>query len=235
MGKLAISGGLYVLTVFGLLACNPGSLVDRSEQSDAQDAQRTAQVETVVFSGTHAATVAALQATADSAIAMETQLAQLQREHENLLATIDAIQNLGVTPQAQIVTASAQSISPTTANFFEQYIGLQTASGIDSDTGCAIDKRGRFSVTTEAVYLTMVGHDVQANTPHQARWYFGDELRYSSDAWLPDQDYGQICIYFWLEPGFTTFEVGLWRAELFVDNQFMAQVPFEMCAAGDLC
>jgi len=220
-----------LLGSFTLTACSGGLLGSTNELDPPQV---TARYETAVAVGTQAGTVVALQSTADSAPLFATQLSQLENENQELQETVEAVLTLGVpvipryTPTPSLVSAPPRIISG-------EYQEILTTANLDESTGCALDKRGRFSVDINRVYLATIGQGIQANTTHQVRWYFDEELRYESALWIADQDYEEVCIFFWLEPSYTPFVAGLWAADLYVDNEFMVRVPFELCETGALC
>jgi hypothetical protein len=220
---------LQLVSLLVLMACNPNS----QSQSATQQAQGTARIQTAVYSGTQVGTVVALQATADGAPVMQTQLAQMERENQELQLTIEAIETQGV-PVSLRLTQSPQGPTPTPTQV-AQYTDLRTASDIDPDTGCALDRLGRFSAEEDIIYLTAIGQDVAAGDVHRTRWYMDGDLRHESDEWIPDEAFPQVCIYFWIEPVDTPFTSGMWNVQLMVNGQIVADVPFEICVAGELC
>lgn len=229
MRKLLFFGMAPVMVMLG--ACNPAGILSGSDAT--QNAYATARVETVVFASTQAGTVVALQSTADSAAAMETQLAQLQLQNQSLQGTLDAVETTGV---MILPTPTLAPVAPTQGLpvLAQNYSDIRTTLVIDA-AGCGGNKQGRFATNDSRIYLTMVGTDIQPNQAHQVRWYLGQQLRYDSAPWIPEQSYAQTCIYFWIDPSITPFDVGIWRAELLVDNQIVLDVPFEICTAGELC
>jgi hypothetical protein len=115
------------------------------------------------------------------------------------------------------------------------YEDAQTASGIDEATGCAVDEKTRFSLDAPIIYLTAVGRSIPSGTVHQVRWLMNEQVQDESVEWVADQDYPEICIYFWLEPSDTPFEAGQWSADLYVNDQRVVAVPFEICSADQAC
>lgn len=230
MNKLICLCGLPFFSLLLLTACNP--FAGNADQRATERAHSTAGVQTALFAGTQAGTVVALQSTADSASLMATQLAQLQREREFLEATIQAIQTFGAPAQPRLTAAPARTPSPLLSTNF---LSLRTSSGIDESTGCAIDEKTRYASTVQRIYFNFVAQNLRAGTILKPRWYKDDQLRYDSDEWIPDQDYAEICVYFWLEPAYTPFEAGTWRVELVVDGQVMGEIPFQICPEGTDC
>jgi len=220
---------LQLVSLLVLMACTPNS----QEQRETQQAQGTSRVQTAIYSGTQVGTVVALQATADGAPVMQTQLAQMERENQELQLTIEAIETKGV-PVTLRITQSPQGATPTLTQI-AQYLDLRTATGIDTDTGCALDRFGRFSAEEDIIYLTAVGQDVAAGDVHRTRWYMDGELRHESDEWIPEEPFPQVCIYFWIEPVDTPFTSGFWNVELIVNGQIVADVPFEICVQDEIC
>jgi hypothetical protein len=220
--------GVQVLSLVSLAACD-------SAQPSSQEYTRQAQ--TAVFAATQVGTLAAWQATSDYAPLLATQVAQLQQENQNLRGTIEAVMTQGAPlrlntppPVALVVTPIA---NPSALQ--ARYEDLRTATRIDEATGCALDKRGRYSPNDSRIYFAAIGFGLAKGTRHQTRWFFGQTLRYESIEWVADQAYEQICIYFWLEPSYTPFDPGLWRVEFWVDGALVLPVPFEICQVGELC
>ncbi len=239
VNKLAVVlGGVSLLFV---TACHPNELMESSEVRASRHAQETARVETVVFVGTQAGTLVAMQSTVDGAASMATQLSQLQQEGAYLQATIDAVTTLGVPVQPRYTPTVVAAAAPIAGmSIFGEglqntdYTDIRTATDVDGD-GCPTDKRGRFSETIGRVYFTTLGVGVVAGTRHQVRWLFGDEFRSQSQEWVADRDYDEVCIYFWLNASDTRFEAGLWKADLMINGTLFVEVPFELCQAGELC
>ncbi len=231
MKKIVFLGtALLTITVAG--ACTPDFLQTSEDQATNQ-ARQTADVQTVAFSGTQVGTVVALQATVDNAPVMGTQLAQLQQESAALQATLEALNNFGTggrTPPPLVA-------SPTPAQRSNlNYRDLWTVPEINPQTGCALDnRRGRFGQDYNVIYVTAVGQGVAQGTSHQARWYYEDELRLTSQTWVAEQTYDEVCIFFELRPGMTTFTPGLWTVELLVEGQPLLPIPFEICEPGEFC
>ena len=142
MSRLVVCGMLQLVGLLVLMACNPNNVLVSEEQRETEQAQATARVETVVYSGTQVGTVVALQATADGAPVMQTQLAQLERENQELELTVEAIETRGV-PVGLRITQSPQGPMPTMTQV-ARYMDLRTANSIDPDTGCATDRRWTF-------------------------------------------------------------------------------------------
>ena len=233
MNRLVVVGMLQLVSLLVLMACNPNNVLINEEQRETEQAQGTTRVQTAVYSGTQVGTVIALQATVDGAPVMQTQLAQLERENQELQLTIESIETQGV-PAGLRVTQSPQGPTPTTTPV-ALYMDLRTASGIDPDTGCAIDRRGRFSANEDIIYLTALGQNIGAGSVHRTRWYMDGDLRHESDDWIPEASFPQICIYFWIEPVDTPFTSGLWNVQLIVNGEIVADVPYEICVADELC
>lgn len=221
-------GGVSLIT---LVACIPNNVIESSDARATRSLQETARVETAIFAGTQAATIAAMQSTADGASLTGTQLAQLQQENQDLQATIEAVTTLGLPVVPRFTPTPIPS--PTLLNQ-ATYADLRTTSGVD-ENGCATDRRGRFSETISRVYFTIQALNLQSGTRHKLQWRFGDEIRYESMEWVADQNYADTCINFWLEPSNTPFTVGIWTIYLYVDNQLYTEIPFEFCEAGELC
>lgn len=225
---LIVLGGV---SLFTLVACSPSSVLEDPNDRATRSAQETARVETAVFVGTQVSTLAAIQATADSAVITGTQLAQLQQENLDLQGTIVAVTTFGVPVVPRFTATPAPSPTPLNQT---TYTDLRTTTGVD-ENGCPTDRRGRFSESDARVYFTARAINVVAGTRHKVQWLFEEEVRYESAEWTADQNYGEVCMNFWLEPSYTPFTVGIWTIYFFIDDQLYTEVPFEFCAAGELC
>lgn len=225
MKKLIFWTTIPLLGAISITACGSGG--------NLSEAEKTAQVQTVVFAATQQGTVVAMQATADSAPIMATQLAQLQQENNRLGGTVEAVTTAGVPFLAEF-TPTSRATTQVQA-LAAQYTDVLTTPTINEANGCATGKNGRFSEDVPIIYFATLAFDVPQGAAHRVEWYFEDSLRYSSDDWIADQNYDEICIYFWLEQAYTNFEDGFWSVQFFVDDDFIVDVPFEMCESGVIC
>lgn len=230
MKKIWLICTLPLMGLVVLAACEP--VLGESESRATEKAIGTARVETAVSAGTQVGTVAALQATVDSAPILATQLSQLEREKARLQDTVHAVTTLGM---AVLPSPSPDNADTARSSMRQHYQELQTSLGVEATTGCGLPKRGRFGVNSGRIYFNMIGVDIPAGTTHAVRWYRENELRYEASGWTADRIYPEICIYFWLEPSYTPFEPGMWSVELVANGESISPVPFEICDEGSLC
>lgn len=179
----------------------------------------------------------ALQSTADAAPLLATQSAYLTMQNLNLQATMTAYQMSQVQPAQLMPTPTLDGSQISRAG--EHYQNVTTASGVYDADGCAMDKKDTFYISgaddPTRIYFTTLATDVIAGTTYQTRWSHGANVRYESITWTADQNYDEICIYFWLESSYTPYEGGFWLVELLANGAYATGTRFAMCEPGLLC
>lgn len=213
----AIFGGL------GLVGCNSEEIRARS----------TAQASTMAYGQMQIETMVALQSTTDHIETLKTDVFQLLQENANLEATITAVDS-GVV----VVTPTPNEGLPEIRSD-RHYQNVTTSTGVHGSSGCAVDNQDTFYISgandPTRIYLTAVALDVKAGTIYSSRWYYAHEMRYESGTWIPEQDYNEVCLYFWLASSDTPYQGGFWSAELMSDGLSVARVRFAMCEPNVLC
>ncbi|MBZ0307802.1 MAG: hypothetical protein K8I82_17170 [Anaerolineae bacterium] len=210
-----------VLGGFGMLGCSSEEIRARS----------TAQAGTMAYGQTQMETMTALQSTIDHVEFVKTEVFELSQNNANLQATLTAME-VHETP-----TPIPEALPEIRSD--RHYQNVTTSTGVSSSDGCAVDQQDTFYISGSndptRIYLTAVAVDVTAGTTYHSRWYHTHEMRYESEVWIPDRDYAEVCIYFWLASTDTPFQGGYWSAELMSNGASVARVRFAMCEPNVLC
>lgn len=220
------------LSILGLSAC--GEAVVDPFGKDLQDSSEATYHETIAAAESYEPTRLALVATVDVAPYFSTQHAQLVQQNNDLQATLIHAQNAGI--QASPTPAPIEATLPATN---PAYQNVTTATGVYDADGCAIDQQDTFYITgandPTKIYFTTLANNVTAGTVYNTRWHAGAEFRHESVTWTADQHYDQICLYFWLESGYTPYKGGYWLVELMENGFFVTGTRFAMCEPGIFC
>ena len=245
MEFLALKVGLIVQalilsSVLLLAACGPGDPFEDPSERATREYEGTRYFQTVAAVDTQAATVVALQATVDHAVIMATQIGQLTFQNQALQATLTAMSAAGnhassVSPVAA-PPAQPTSLAPpqpgqggtVVLRGNTTYRNLTTASDIRFTDGCAVDSVSIFSPSQSKIYLTVIGSNVQQGTRYSVTWMNDGQAVPTTDAWTADQNYDQICIWFFIE---APFEPGSWTADLNANGSSVGQAKFTVTGA----
>jgi hypothetical protein len=170
---------------------------------------------------------------------IQTQIAQVNAVNQHLLATVIAgtsptprvivgdanpsgggtmTDNMGQTEQTQTGTSGGA----TTGTQFTQ---IATAFSIRESDGCASQLQSEFSIDTSRIYLTAYAINLVAGTQIDADWRFNGTSMVTT-SWTVDQNYVDLCVWFFISPEDTTFSPGNWAAQLIVNA-----VPVEPAAS----
>jgi hypothetical protein len=208
-----------------------------SSQRATREAQNDLYRQTVEAVQTQAPTVIALQATADSAASMATQIVRMNAQNRGLQATIDALaaglrppsQNAlpappAAQPSGQTPVVSNQAfpnaatatprpaLAPAAAGVV--YTSPTTASDISNDDGCPLDQNTSFSRQAQRIYIVVQAQNVPAGITYYTRWLYEGETRFETVSWTTDTAYPQICIWFYVTPNDLVFQAGNWSVQL---------------------
>lgn len=210
---------LGLLLIIGLNGC---------QALNRPDTGATLQAENAAF-GTEAVQLQS-NGTAEGAAALQThtvnttQIAVLNAVNQQLIATLI----LQITPTPGLVAQSGPdavgmqidgggggtgSIDPNTP-----YTLTGTASRVRADTGCVESPQSSFPSNTQAVYATFVANNLTAGTNLSAEWYREGEL-VDSAQWTPNENYDQICVWFFMEQATVAFTTGNWSVRLYANDQ----------------
>lgn len=228
---IAMQKMLYAGLALLLSACGIFNSEDVPATLSVQNAAYATEIAEISTSAALEGTQAA--ATLDSA---RTQTAQLESVNVQLLATVAA----GATPtQARIVSVetggSSQSVvseggmaATQSPNVVGGDIGnaqitqVATASSIRAADGCADVVQSSFSASSgERIYVTAVAQNLRAGMRVEGNWFNGATLAATTD-WVVPQDYGQLCIWFFISAAETpglVLQAGQWSVTLLINGQ----------------
>ena len=241
---------MLLLLMIALSACGPGDLFEDSSVKATRQAQDILYQQTLIFVETHAATLVALQATADGASRMGTQVVQLGAQNRSLQGTIDAA-FAGVSPQQTLIPQPAapqpgETLQPgvgstplfpannpptATPNISATFVQATTATTVSNDTGCAQDSVTNFETTEDQIFMVTVARNVEPGTTFYTRWLRQGGTSFETVSWTPEEFFEEVCIWFYIEPSDLTFQAGSWSVELVVNELAAVTRNFQI---GDL-
>lgn len=175
--------------------------------------------------------------TASTAAAAETYIVERESINAQLLATLRAV----IPPTQQVVQgagagtpslntqpelpglAAANTPVPSTDGAAgsatgTQYTAIVTASGVNSEDGCAVGIRNAFSTSDTEIYLTMRAFNVRAGTIMSAMWSLDGAVMYDDFSFSVAEDDDDFCIWFSIDPATVTFTPGNWTAQFFANG-----------------
>ncbi|MFP4324146.1 MAG: hypothetical protein ACLFTK_16950, partial [Anaerolineales bacterium] len=239
--------GVLTIYFWVLAACGPGQIFEDSSQRATREAERDIYAETIAFVETQAPTLAAMQATAQHAAAMGTQIVQLQAQNRAAEATITAVFAGGGNtvasgppppagqPSGEVSAAAlagntpigAVQTSPTPPQApGATFASATIATGVRQDDGCPLDNVNQFPATEDEIYLVVTARDVAPGTTFYSRWRAPDSQPFDTVSWTPNEPFGEVCIWFFITPGDLAFSPGDWEAQLIVNEQVVIRQPF---------
>lgn len=89
---------------------------------------------------------------------------------------------------------------------------------VRQDDGCIQNPQNSFTSDTSRIYGTMVANNLQAGTLIEANWYQAEQI-VVNQRWTVDQNYDQLCIWFYIEPADVAFTPGSWSVQMSADGQ----------------
>jgi hypothetical protein len=170
---------------------------------------------------------------------LQTQIAQVNTVNQHLLATVIA----GTSPTPRVIVGDAdpsadetltenigqinQTQTGTTGGDASgtQFAQIATASSIQESNGCASQLQNEFSIDTSRIYLTAYATNLVAGTLIVTEWDFNGTAVVTT-SWTVDQNYSDLCIWFFISPEDITFSPGNWAARLIVN-----EAPIEPAAS----
>lgn len=164
---------------------------------------------------------------------LQTQIGQINTVNQHLLATVIA----GTSPTPRVIVGSADPSgngTTTTNNVGQtdqtqtgttgggdgsatQFAQVATAFSIQESNGCASQLQSEFSIDTSRIYLTAYATNLVAGTLIIAEWDFNGTAVVNT-SWTVDQNYADLCIWFFISPEDITFSPGNWAARLVVNT-----------------
>lgn len=167
-------------------------------------------------------------AVAETAIAAETQIAEMNSVNRQLFATLVAV--IPPTPRPQISTegivevttvASGDVVAPDGAVLVELAV---TDRKRDSD-GCADGTSSQFSVNTPIIYATTRATAIRSGAVVSVEWQYQGQAISSGSYTLPT-DQSNFCIWFPLDPANVAFTAGQWSVQFLLDGQTMEPIVY---------
>jgi hypothetical protein len=215
-----------------------GADVDDLETQNAQLQATIAQV------GTPAATIVALQLTAEQSMSLQAELTNVQGTALAMQSTLSVFQVGGAQPNAAAPapsqpnnsgnTAATGSTPPAIPTGAAAPSGVQTtfyqtttARSRDAND-CAQETTAIFTSDEGVIYVVARISNLMAGSTISARWMANGALFEDSVCWTPNSDWDDVCAYCDISPTGETFETGSWRVELLLDGQLMSQAQFQV-------
>ncbi len=250
----------WILLIFLLVGCGEGSIFEDPEAKATRESQGTAFVQTIAVIETQQVTMAALQATAENANLMGTQVAQLSAQNQALQSTLVANSGRATVPVVQSqpiptidpnaplpgqqpaeLAGGGQSTGGTT-NFQQSgggqtttggttYIDAVTSTGVQDEDGCAVDSLAQFDASEDEIYMVTTAVNVQPGIAYNTQWSYNGTIFFESDTWTSDATYDEICIWYYIT---APFDEGAYSVELLANGQVAARRTFQVgtSAAG---
>ncbi len=236
--RLSIRSGLVAL-VGGMLlsACGAFSGGPSVADLETQNAQLQA---TINEMGTPAATLAALEMTADRGIVLQAEANNAAATAVSAQATLTMLQLGGAgfiqaTPApgaggspADGQVSQAPAGAPTPPGQASNFSNTTTATGRD-DLDCPLGETAVFEAAEDTIYVIARIADLPAGSTLSARWYANGSLFFEdAQCWTPQQDWVDVCAYCSIVPDGPTFPTGSWMVEMLLDGQLMSQTQFQV-------
>lgn len=174
--------------------------------------------------------MAASESIESSARAAElaTSAAQINGVNAQLVGTLQLV----VTPTPQLQADAFDPLTPSAPGEVGQrlYVNSGISTEVRSSDGCVVDPREQFSPLVPRLYATFVAFNLTAGTLFRVEWWWTTTQQMMfSDSWTADQDYAELCVWFYVTQDDVTFEPGTWQARLFVDEvQMTSPQRFEI-------
>lgn len=230
----------WILSLIMMVLVTSCAAFEDPSQRATENAENTALARTIAVVDVQIETMVALQATADSAALLSSQVTQIAGERDALRATL----NIGVpgansggfsptsapapgsTPSALDGGAPAGPLpSPTTASGV-QYVQATTSTTL-LDNSCAANPQEMFRSDTEVIYFVVTVENLSAGTSFSLRISEEGQIRnLDTNFWTSDGFYDRTCIWYGIDSANIPFEPGNFTAELLADNRSVAQTSF---------
>lgn len=183
-------------------------------------------------------------ATAESNMALETvvaastRVAELSVVNAALGATLRA--NYTGTPEVRAVVVNADDMGSSLEDdmmdystegeleaAFMEVSNLNTAAGIDANSGCSSGTVRQFSQSVPEIFVTARVTALQAGATFQVTWYRGDTLVYDV-SWQSTYSKSFECVWFFATPEDFAFTPGSYSATMTVDGLELGSITFEI-------
>ncbi len=171
---------------------------------------------------------------------IQTQVMQVNTVNQHLLATVIA----GSSPTPRVVVGNADPSSSNSmptgggqigdvpvqssdgSTVGAQFTQIGTASSVRNSDGCADGLQNQFSSDASQIYITAQAFNLPAGTMMSAEWSSNGTVLVTNSPWTVDQNYDDICVWFFISQEDTPFTPGEWSARLLANN-----VPIEPAAS----
>lgn len=159
---------------------------------------------------------------------LATAAAQVNGINAQLVSTLQVV----VTPTPQLQADSFDPMSPSEPGDVGQrlYVNSGISTEVRSSDGCVVDPRDQFNPLVPRLYATFVAFNLTAGTLFRLEWWWTttQQLMFS-DSWTADQNYNELCVWFYVTQDDVNFVPGTWQARLFVDEvQMTSPQRFEI-------
>lgn len=224
------------LSILALSACST------FEPAVDTEATITAQFTSVADEGTAISAMLQAQSTevAQTAVAAETYIIQMESINQQLLATMRAI----VPPTQQIVSTTVSlipewnppaigsdafvqagtNVPPVIPNndgnqpVNTSYTMISTASDVNAADSCPRDNRVQFTPNDSRIYVTARAFNIRAGTVLNAAWSYNGAVVYDADSFTIEVDDTDYCLYFYVDQNDVTFSLGGWSVQLIANG-----------------
>ena len=236
-----ISITILVIAVLVISGC--AAFEDPSVRA-TENANSTAISNTVSAVEQQQETVSALQATADSAVLLESQVTQISAERNKLQSTLTALQTSGGAALSQPTSIApgpastpstidggapagpGPSPTPPAGNAQARYVNPQIASSL-TDSFCAANNQTTVSMGADVIYFVAIAQNIRPGVQYSLRITEGGQIRnLDTNFWTSDDNYESTCIYYGIDENNIPFEAGTYTAELLANNEPVAQANF---------
>jgi hypothetical protein len=232
-----------LLTVFTFVVVSCQALSPQDERAPLQTQGASSLAEVAQLQTSSAVELANAQVTFEYA---RTDIAVDNGVNQQLLATL----SIRITPTPRLTTdfgpddmglmvtpgtgsnAGSASVDTSAANSGlpsgdpnAAFLVTGMASSVRESDGCVEATTNSFSTDAPRVYATFVANNLQAGTPLRVDWVQNGEVMYFSD-WISDQNYPQICVWFYITNADVAFTPGSWSARILANDQLIQEVPF---------
>lgn len=165
---------------------------------------------------------------ASTVVALEAQLALINRQNSALLSTVQAGSAPTVEVVAQINRIRHGETPPDLSNFSTEIGGraleTYTSSGIDSFSECGVDRQSDFLLGTQRVYAIQRMLEIPANTLMSVEWSLNDAVVWK-DNLIVNVYSMDLCVWFFLEPSAS----GTWSVQFLSNNIYVGdQINFNI-------
>lgn len=152
----------------------------------------------------------AVMATAESA---NTQVAQVQRINQQLLATVRA----GDAPDLRISNDNA-AVTPVGVEPGRRwFVKTGTTARVREADGCAEEAQIQFALDTPRIYATVRAFNIESGVQMSVAWYY-ESTEVLRENWTVPQSSSDLCMWFYIDPEIVEFRPGSWSVRLFADG-----------------